>query len=114
MTSVRMKMQQGFDVDNDGCIDSLIGITDLIDTLVAESVIDDTMRNSLIQKAENAEKSLTKDNICAAVNQYEALINQVNAQRGNKISDEAADEVVAYANSIIAYLLSQLPAGESC
>ena len=104
----------GFDVNNDGCIDSASGMMATIDTLVAEGVIDATMRNSLIQKTENAEKSFSKDNTCAAMRQFEALISQVNAQRGKKISTEAADEVIAYAESIIAYLTSQLPAGEVC
>ena len=104
----------GFDVDGDGCIDSINGLVDLINTLVAADVIDETMRTSLLRKAENAERSTNKDNICAAVNQYEALISQVNAQRGQKISDAAADEVIGYTKSIIAYLLSLLPAGESC
>ena len=104
----------GFDVDNNGCIDSASGMITIIDTLVTEGVIDTTMRNSLVSKAENAEKSVNKDNICAAINQFEAFINQVNAQRGNKISNEAADEVIAYADSVIAYFESQLPAGASC
>ena len=72
------------------------------------------MQNSLSSKVENAEKSANKDNICAAINQLESLENQVNAQRGNKISGEAADEIIAYTDSVIAYLLSQLASGESC
>ncbi len=39
---------------------------------------------------------------------------QVNAQRGKKISTEAADLLVAYAKNVIAQLLSYLPPGESC
>jgi len=104
----------GFDVDNDGCIDSTSGLGDLVNTLVIEGVIDENLQNSLMSKIENAEKSLDKDNICAAVNKLEALISQVNAQRGKKISDEAADDVIAYTNSVINYMTSLLPEGESC
>jgi hypothetical protein len=39
---------------------------------------------------QNAEKSSSKDNICAAVNQLQALEGQIEAQRGNKISAAAA------------------------
>jgi hypothetical protein len=85
-----------------------------VDSLVAEDVIDSTIANSILQKIANAEKSADKENICAAVNQMGAFINEVNAQRGKKISDEAADEVIAYADSVILYLQSLLPDGESC
>jgi hypothetical protein len=63
---------------------------------------------------DNAALSIDKGNICAAVNKLEAMQNEVNAQRDKKITDEAADEVIAYTDSVIAYLLSQLPAEESC
>ena len=65
-------------------------------------------------KVENATKSADKGNICAAINKLEALKNQINAQKGKKITEEeAADEVIAYTDSVIAYFQSQLPAGES-
>jgi hypothetical protein len=104
----------GFDVDKDGCIDWFSGLKDIGDSLVAEGVIDSTIATSILQKIANAEKSADKENICAAVYQLDAFENEVNAQRGNKISDEAADEVIAYADSVILYLQSQLPEGESC
>ena len=104
----------GFDVNGDGCIDSTSGLGTIIGTLVQEGVIAPELQTSLMAKVENAEKSATKENICAAVNQLGALKNQVNAQRGNKISDEAADEITEYTDSVIAHLLSLLPEGESC
>jgi hypothetical protein len=104
----------GFDADGDGCIDTLGGIADNIETLASEGVIDEQVENSLVSKVNNAGNSATKDNICAAVNQLEAFKNQVNAQRGNKISDEAADLMLEYADNIIMQLLSALPSEESC
>jgi hypothetical protein len=104
----------GFDVDNDGCIDSATGLIDVLIRLVDEGVIDPEMQNSLTSKAENVQSKADKDNICAAVNGLESLINQVNAQRGNKISDAAANEVIIYTQSVIASLLNQLLPGESC
>jgi hypothetical protein len=106
----------GFDADGDGCIDSLGGLSDVIDTLLDSEAIDETMATSLKQKLANAEKSATKENICAAVNQLEAFQNQVEAQTGEdkKISSEEGAMIIEYADNVIADLLSQLPQGESC
>lgn len=104
----------GFDVNGDGCIDSPNGLAGTIDALVQSGVIAPELQTSLLAKVNNAEKSANKDNICAAINQLNALKNQIYAQRGNKISDEAANAIIAYTDSVIAYLLSRLPAGQSC
>ena len=104
----------GFDIDEDGCIDSIGGLGSMIASLVEIGVIDEQMENSLLSKIDNAEASANKENICTAINQLEALINQVNAQRGKKISDEGADDIIAYTNSLISWYLDQLPDGESC
>jgi beta propeller repeat protein len=104
----------GFDANDNGCIDNFAGLTDVINTLVTEGIIDENLANPLITKVENAEKSATKDNICAAVNQLEAFKNQIEAKRGNSLSVEVADELIDYANNIISQLLVKLPEGESC
>lgn len=104
----------GFDVDDDGCIDSFSGLVDLVTKLVAEEVISQEIQNSLVAKISNAESSVEKDKICTAVNELDAFENQTDAQRGKKISDEAADRVVAYANSVGARLESELPDGDAC
>ena len=72
------------------------------------------MENSLTSKVANAENSFDKDKICTAINQLEAFKNQVAAQVGNKISPDAASVVTDYADSVIAFLESQLPNGDSC
>jgi hypothetical protein len=104
----------GFDADMNGCLDTLAGITEILNTLVIEGVIDSNLRNSLITKCEGAERASSKENICAAVNKLEALKNEVNAQAGNKISPEAATLVINYANNLIIQLLDRLPAGDTC
>jgi hypothetical protein len=104
----------GFDADGDGCIDSFDGLINLVDTLVAEGVISQEMRNSLVAKVQNAHTSSDSANICAAVNELNALRNQIQAQRGKKISAEAADLLIAYVSNLVGQLLSRLPAGESC
>ena len=103
-----------FDADGDGCIDSISGLAALVQTLVDEEVIDQQMQNSLLSKIKNASQSADKENICVVVNQLEALMSQVNAQRGKKISEEAADQVITYAQSVINWYLDQLPEGETC
>ena len=109
-----MEDATGFDTDNNGCIDSVSGTVDLVNALIAEGVIDSILSNSILSKLQNAESSLSKENICTAVNQLEAFKSAIDAQRGKKISDEAADEVITYTDSVIANLLSQLSEGESC
>ena len=104
----------GFDVDNNGCIDSFSGLNDLVAKLVMEEVISEQMQNSLISKINNAESSLERDKICAAIVQLNAFENQTEAQRGKKISDAAVDPVIAFSNSVSAFLQSQLSSGETC
>jgi hypothetical protein len=104
----------GFDANNDGCIDSTGGLIDVINTLVAEGVVDSNMANSLTSQVENAQKSTDKDKICTAINQLEAFKSHVDAQTGKKISIEAALMLINYADNIINNLLANLPEGESC
>lgn len=94
----------GFDVDGDGCIDSFQGLTDLVQTLVAEGVISSNMQNSLLAKVNAATESSAEADACEAIDELGAFINQVSAQTGKKISPEAAHEVSDYASSVIAYL----------
>jgi DNA-binding beta-propeller fold protein YncE len=97
----------GFDADSDGCIDTLGGLKALVDTLVNEGVISPELKTSLLTKVENSHKSATKKNIYAAVNELKAFQNQINAQRGEKITNEAADLLTAYADNVIASLLNE-------
>jgi hypothetical protein len=95
----------GLDADTDGCVDTIGGLTDNLNTLVNAGVIDYTLKNSLLAKIEAAERASSRENICAALGQLEALQNQVNAQIGNKISGEAAELVISniynYADNLI-------------
>ncbi len=88
---------QGFDADGDGCTDTFDDLPDLIRDLSLPQGIE----NSLISKVENALKSLENGNVEAAMNQLQAFINQVEAQRGKKIPEEDADMLIQYALNII-------------
>lgn len=104
----------GFDVDDNGCIDTFNGLVELVNKLVTEAVIDSQMATSLLSKINNAAMSSTVDNICTAINQLEAFKNQVAAQTNKKLSSAAATRVTKYANSVTTNQRSRLPAGTSC
>ena len=91
----------GFDANSDGCIDNVAGLQQVINTL-PDDVLSDEIVNSLTSKVDNALKSFDKENDEAAINMLGAFVNQVEAQRGKKISEEAADMLIKYANNVIA------------
>lgn len=62
-------------------------------------------QTSLISTLEAAIKSMEKGKNKTAANQIEAFINKVEAQRGKKIDEPAADRVIASAQRIIDTLL---------
>jgi hypothetical protein len=91
---------QGLDADTNGCIDNLNDFPGVIQDINLRPGIE----NSLISKTENALKSFQKGNVQAAINQLEAFINQVEALKGKKISEEDADLLIQYALNIIQQL----------
>ena len=99
----------GFDADQDGCIDTFSGLVDIIENMDDE-ILSDNTKNSLVSKVNNAEKQTTKENIDTAINVINAFKNEVTAQIGKKISQVAADLLLAYADSLIAWLTAQIPA----
>ena len=94
-----------YDADGDGCLDKLEGLIELILAMPDEG-IQDTLKNSLTAKLANAIKSRDKGKTDTAIDQIEAFISEVEAQRGKKISEEAADLLVAYAQNVIDQLSS--------
>ncbi len=84
-------------------IQSLSGGSPKIDALIDVEAYDlpDGIENSLISKLNNAQKAMEKGNNGTAINMLNAFINAVEAQRGKKISDEVADELIAQATAII-------------
>jgi hypothetical protein len=91
----------GFDANSDGCIDRASGLIDIVNTL-PDDILSDETKNSLVSKVDAAMKSIDKEKDEAAVNQLNAFINEIEAQRGKKVSDEAADMLIQYALNIIA------------
>ena len=75
--------------------------TENLVTQVTDLDLPSGTENSLNSSLDAASKSLAKGNDAAAVNQLEAFINKVQAQRGKKISEEAADTLISAAQAII-------------
>ena len=103
----------GYDADQDGCIDTSEGLLELIVNLPTDALADELVQ-SLVQKVNNVEKLSTRENICAAVNVLGAFQNEVEAQRGKKITDDTAILLIEYSSNLIDQLLESLPEGETC
>lgn len=59
------------------------------------------MKNSLTHELTNVIKSLEKGQNNTAINQLNAFINEVKAQRGKKLTNEQADYLITTAQTII-------------
>jgi len=79
-------------------------IDDVIDVIEGFDLPGGT-ENSFVSKLENAQKSLDKGNDQSAINKIEAFINNVEAQRGKKLTDEQADLLLSAAFDIINAIL---------
>ena len=78
-----------------------------LDDLVISLDLPNGLASSLTAKLNNADKVLADsnpNNDQAAVNKLEAFINQLNALRGKKITDDDADTLIAVAEQIIDFL----------
>ena len=82
-------------------VEEIIGdIEDLIQDLL-DMDIHHGIKNSLVKKLENAIKSLEKGNYEAALGKLNAFINECEAQRGKKLTEEQADYLIEQAEAII-------------
>jgi hypothetical protein len=74
--------------------------TDNVITEIVDMNFADGIENSLVSKLENAIKSIANDRP-SAYGQLGALINEVEAQRGNELTDEEADEIIVMVQRIM-------------
>lgn len=98
----------GYDVDADGCIDSLRGLMDLVDQLVREGEIPAYMRRFMLRELRDVQRLLFKRNICGALDALGELKAHIDAQRLGTISRYAASKLKMYADSVARYLRKQL------
>lgn len=104
----------GFDVDTNGCIDSASGLADTLEGLAAEGMVDQQLAHSLLVKLDAADASIDRDKICAAIGQVIAFMNQMNAQIGKKVSQQAGNQTIEYAQSVISFLEAQPAEQQAC
>ena len=83
--------------------DPVILVENLIDDVI-DLNLQQGIENSLdakLEAASNALADLNENNDVAAINSLQAFINTVEAQRGQDLTDELADELVERAQAII-------------
>jgi hypothetical protein len=95
----------GFDADNNGCIDRITDLRTLFNTLFADDAIDSTLYKALNAKIDAAIAAHTRENVCAAVNVLGALRNQIQAQTGKKVSEDAAALLLPFITNVQNYML---------
>ncbi|MFH1725013.1 MAG: LamG-like jellyroll fold domain-containing protein [Elusimicrobiota bacterium] len=78
--------------------EALAELGDAVDALPG---VPSGLKNALASKLDNALDSLARGNETAGANQIRAFMNHVNAQRGKKLTDEQADELIAAAQAIL-------------
>jgi len=78
-------------------------IDDLVDIIDGMGLHQGT-ENSLMAKLEGAKDALERGQPNVAINKLGSFINEVEAQRGKKLTDEQADLLIEYANRIISVL----------
>lgn len=78
----------------------------LVNRYVASGDITGNAENGLLAKLDGIQDKVTRGDTAPAANQMEAFINEVEAQRGKKITVAAANDLIAKAQVIIAMLRS--------
>ncbi len=84
-----------------GTLDELVQIIDGM----SEEELSGKIKNSLIQKIINAQTSIDNGNVGVAINKLSAFVNEVEAQKGKKISVGVAEILVTYAENMIGTLM---------
>jgi PKD repeat protein len=82
-------------------VESPAEATEVVIESIEELDLPQGTENSLISKLESAIDSLEDGQDNAAVNKLEAFMNQVEAQRGKKLTEEEADKLIADVQAII-------------
>ena len=90
----------GLDADDDGCVDRVADLADLVAALDLHAGTE----RSLVASAESAAKDVGS----SAINKLGAFVNKVQAQRGKKLDDDQANLLMSFA----AHASSDLQAGE--
>jgi RHS repeat-associated protein len=84
--------------------EALAVLQDSLASYAAEGQVEKKLADALQDKLEEARRSLQKGKIAAAVKALNAFLRQVEKQRGQKIAEEAADDLETQAQDILALL----------
>jgi hypothetical protein len=87
----------GLDANQDGCIDRVSDLASVIESLRLNPGIE----NSFTEKAINAYSKFKGGNVRAAVNILNALVKEVEAQEGKKISEDDAAMLIQFVRNSI-------------
>jgi hypothetical protein len=82
---------------------AILDLVDTVETMNLQQGIDNSL-DAKLDSALNALDDVNQNNDVAAINSLNAFISAVEAQRGNKLTNEQADILVADANAIITLL----------
>jgi hypothetical protein len=82
-------------------VDLVRALIDQVNSFAAGGDIDGNMVNSLLSQLQAALASLERGNLNAASGQLGAFIHHVEAQRGKKISESAAADLISQAQAIL-------------
>jgi PKD repeat protein len=85
-------------------VESPAEATEVVIESIEELDLPQGTENSLTSKLESAIDSLEDGQDNAALNKLEAFVNQVEAQRGKKLTEEEADKLIADVQVIIAHI----------
>jgi hypothetical protein len=90
----------GFDANFDGCTDSLTKLPNVLRSL-HDDELSNKIKNSLFSKANNALKMDNKNKMKTTINILNAIMNELVAQSGKKISNDTAEMLIEYVNNVI-------------
>jgi hypothetical protein len=82
-------------------VDLVRALIDQVNSFAAGGDIDGNMVNSLLSQLQAALASLERGNLNAASGQLGAFIHHMEAQRGKKISESAAADLISQAQAIL-------------
>lgn len=75
-----------------------------VDSYAATGAVDQATASSLRAKLTAAQAAVSRGNTTAARNQLQAFLNELRAQRGKKVTNAAADDLINQVNGILATL----------
>jgi len=82
-------------------VERIVALKEIIFENLDYGEIEAKLAARLVSKLDNCSASLDKEDNTAAVNQLNAFINEVSAQRGNKISEYLANELIERAQALL-------------